>query len=57
MGSGEEKVGESPKIRHPRKDISLSSNQPPLPTQRTTSLCSGPQLVVSLGFNTKQGGM
>src|SRR5712691_2764719 len=47
--SRKEKVGEGPRIRHPRKDITLSSNQPPLPAQRTTSECSGPHLLCLLG--------
>ena len=44
-----------PRIRHPRKDITLSSNQPPLSAQRTTPQCSGPQLAVPFGFNTNKG--
>jgi hypothetical protein len=32
-----------------------SSNRPPLPTQRTTSQRSSPQLAVPFGFNTNKG--
>jgi len=52
---GKEKVRRRPRVRHPRKDITLSSNQPPLPTQRTTPWYSGPQLAVPFGFNTNKG--
>ena|ERR1700733_6777196 len=48
----EKREGGSPRIRHPRKDITPSSNQPPLSAQRATHLCNGPQLAMPFGFNT-----
>jgi hypothetical protein len=46
--------------RRPKSDILgrtfiPSLNQPPLPAQRATNSCSGPQLAVLFGFSTNKG--
>jgi len=55
QGAQQRGIRRTPRIRHPRKDIILSSNQPPLSAQRTTPWHSGPQLAMPFGFNMNKG--